>query len=127
MRIEHLAFVTQEPVVVAKWYVAHLGFEIKRSMDVSPFMHFLADEQGMMIEIYRQPHIRVPDYRDMDPLLLHLAFVSHDVEKDRARLIAAGATTVGEIQETPTGDELAMLRDPWGFAIQLARRASPMV
>jgi glyoxylase I family protein len=127
MRIEHLAFVAQEPAVVAEWYVAHLGFEIKRAMDVSPFMHFIADEQGMMIEIYRQPHIRVPDYRDMDPLLLHLAFVSNDVEKDRARLIAAGATAVGEIQKTPTGDELAMLRDPWGFAIQLAQRATPMV
>jgi hypothetical protein len=25
------------------------------------------------------------------------------------------------------GDELAMLRDPWGFAIQLVKRHTPML
>jgi hypothetical protein len=28
---------------------------------------------------------------------------------------------------TPTGDQFAMLRDPWGLALQLARRARPLV
>ncbi len=39
----------------------------------------------------------------------------------------AGATSVGEIVETPTGDRFAMLRDPWGLALQLASRAQPLV
>ena len=33
----------------------------------------------------------------------------------------------GDISVTPAGDQLAMLRDPWGFAIQLAKRNQPMI
>jgi hypothetical protein len=28
---------------------------------------------------------------------------------------------------TPAGDELVMLRDPWGVALQLVKRAQPML
>ena len=128
MKIEHVAFVVQDPAAAAKWYAGNLGFTIKRSMDESPFTHFLADESGrVMIEIYRQPHLRVPDYRDTDPMMLHLALVSEDVEADRKRWMAAGATPVGEATHLDNGDVLAMLRDPWGFAIQLVQREKPMV
>jgi len=41
-------------------------------------------------------------------------------------LLQAGATTEGEVTTTPFGDDLAMLRDPWGFAVQLVKRAVPM-
>jgi hypothetical protein len=44
----------------------------------------------------------------------------------RERLVAAGATPVGEVVVTPAGDPFAMLRDPWGLARQLARRARPL-
>jgi glyoxylase I family protein len=63
----------------------------------------------------------------MDPSLLHVAFSTDDVPGTRARLIAAGATPVGDAVITPGGDEFAMLRDPWGLALQLARRARPLV
>jgi catechol 2,3-dioxygenase-like lactoylglutathione lyase family enzyme len=127
MRIEHVAFHVADPAAMAAWYVEHLGFTIKRKIDESPFMHFIADGSGtMMFELYRQPHLRVPDYRETDPSQLHVAFVSDDIEGDRQRLLAAGATAVGD-PITPGGDVLAMLRDPWGLAIQLAQRAEPMV
>lgn len=113
---------------MAAWYVEHLGMTVVRKVDGSPFTRFLADDSGsVMVEIYRQPHLRVPDYRDGDPLQLHLAFVSADVQADRERLLSAGATAAGEVQQTPAGDVLAMLRDPWGFAIQLCQRAAPML
>ena len=128
MKIEHVAFVMQDPAAAAKWYADNMGFMIKRSMDELPFTHFLADESGkVMIEIYHPPHLRVPDYRDTDPMMLHLALVSEDVEADRKRWIAAGATPVGEATPLENGDVLAMLRDPWGFAIQLVQRSEPMV
>lgn len=128
MRIEHLAYMTQDPPAVAEWYVEHLGFTIKRQMDESPFAYFLADGSGkVMLEIYNNPAATVPDYAAMDPLVLHLAFVSADVEADRDRLIAAGATAEGDLLRADNGDVLAMLRDPWGFAIQLAKRGEPMV
>jgi uncharacterized glyoxalase superfamily protein PhnB len=63
----------------------------------------------------------------MDPLLLHIAFMVDDVKGIREKLIAAGATPVGEVTISPSGDELAMLRDPWGVAIQFVKRAKPML
>jgi predicted enzyme related to lactoylglutathione lyase len=128
MKIEHVAFVMQDPAAAAKWYAENMGFTIKRAMNESPFTHFLADDSGkVMIEIYNPPHLRVPDYRDTDPMMLHLALVSADVEADRKRWMAAGATPLGEATPLDNGDVLAMLRDPWGFAIQLVQRGEPMV
>lgn len=128
MKIEHFAYMVDEPATVSQWYVEHLGFTIKRAMTESPFTHFLADDSGsVMIEIYNNPVASVPDYSTMDPLNLHLAFVSEDLEADHKRLVDAGASPVGEITRLENGDELAMLRDPWGFAIQLAKRGVPMM
>jgi catechol 2,3-dioxygenase-like lactoylglutathione lyase family enzyme len=128
MRIEHVAFQANDPVAVAQWYVAHLGFQVKRSSGPPGYAHFLADSAGnVMLEIYNHPRLTTPDYRGMDSLLLHLAFSSEDPAADRDRLIAAGATGEEEISTTPAGDMVVMLRDPWGFAIQLVRRANPMV
>jgi len=128
MKIEHAAYVMDDPAAAAAWYVEHLGFEIKRAMEVSPFGHFLADGGGaVMIEIYNNPAVEVPDYAAIDPLVLHLALASEDVPADYARLTAAGATGVEPPRLEPTGDAIAMVRDPWGFAIQLVQRAEPMV
>ncbi|MEK6236812.1 MAG: hypothetical protein N2C14_19060, partial [Planctomycetales bacterium] len=84
-------------------------------------------QDAVMIEIYRNPAVEVPDYAAASSAVLHLAFVSQNVEADRNRLIAAGASAEGEIQQAPNGDRLAMLRDPWGFAVQLAERSTPMI
>jgi uncharacterized glyoxalase superfamily protein PhnB len=48
------------------------------------------------------------------------------VEAERDRLVAAGASVVEAFNRTDAGDEMAMLRDPWGFPIQLMKRAEPM-
>ena len=128
MNIEHVGYMVEKPVEVAAWYVANLEFTVKRAMTASPFTHFLVDGAGrMMLEIYNNPKAQVPDYRTLDPLVLHLAFRDDDVPGTRARLLAAGATPEGDVVVTAGGDELAMLRDPWGFAIQLCKRKEPMV
>ncbi len=128
MKIEHIGYQVEDPVGMARWYVEHLGFAVMRKIDESPFAHFLADGSGtVMIEIYRNPQVAVPDYREMDPLTLHLALGSADVTADRQRLIEAGATPLGEIDRPDNGDILALLRDPWGLPIQLAKRGQPMV
>ena len=128
MKIEHTAYQADDPVALSRWYVAHLGLEIKRAESEAPFGHFLADDGGtVMLEFYRQAHLPVPDYRLMDPLLLHLAFLADDVAAMRERLMAAGATAEGNIVRNTVGDEVAMLRDPWGLTIQLIKRADPMI
>jgi len=128
MKIEHFAYQTQNPVAVAQWYVAQLGCQVKRASGPPGHAHFLADSAGsVMLEIYNNPRIQTPAYRDMDPLLLHLAFVSDNPSGDRDRLVAAGATIADDLGTTPAGDVIVMLRDPWGFAIQLVQRAKPML
>jgi predicted enzyme related to lactoylglutathione lyase len=69
----------------------------------------------------------MPDYPKMSPLHLHLAFAVSDMAETRDRLVKAGTTVVEDISTTHAGDEIAMLRDPWGFPIQLVKRAEPMI
>lgn len=128
MRIEHFAIQVDDPAAVSDWYCAWFGFVVKRASDAPVPVRFLADESGrVMLEVYNNPRVSTPDYRSMDPLLLHLAFVCADVPGTEARLIGAGAERITPPGVTPDGDELAMLRDPWGLAIQLCHRAEPMV
>jgi glyoxylase I family protein len=126
--IEHIGYQVPDPLAAARWYVENLGLRIARSFGAPAFTQFLADSSGhVMIEIYNNPAAPMPDYRAMSSLVLHLAMECPDVEDVRARLLAAGATAEGDVLHAPSGDILAMLRDPWGFPVQLARRASPMI
>jgi uncharacterized glyoxalase superfamily protein PhnB len=128
MKIEHFAYQIEDPAAVAAWYVARLGFVVKRSGGAPAHAHFLADSSGgVMIEIYNNPTVRTPNYAEIHPLLLHLAFCSEDPAVDRDRLVSAGATVVEDLTTSPVGDLLVMLRDPWAFAFQLVKRANPML
>jgi glyoxylase I family protein len=128
MKIEHTAYQVADPVSVARWYITHLGMTLKRSQSESPFIHFVADDgDTVMLEFYNNPTIAVPDYRDLHPFVFHLALTTDDVSATRARLLAAGATPEGGITISPSGDELAMLRDPWGLPLQLLKRKVPMI
>lgn len=128
MKIEHFAYQVNDPDASAKWYCQNLSFSIKREADLPCPVRFLADETGqVMLEIYNNPVVETPDYASMDPLLLHIAFCCEDLLSTVERLIAAGAVRVSGPEIIASGDELAMLRDPWGLAIQLVNRANPMV
>ncbi len=127
MKLEHLALNVTDPVAMATWYAEHLGLQTVRQMEKAPYTTFLTDASGaILIELYNNPPDQVPPYAEMDPLLLHLAFVSEAPDADKAELLAAGATFVGDTK-LEDGTHLAMLRDPWGLAIQLCKRAVPML
>ena len=127
MKIEHAAWTVADPPALADWYCRNLGMSIVRNVGGVAQTHFLADATGrVLLEVYHNPKVSVPDYRRMDPLILHLAFAVDDVDRERTRLIAAGATAEGDAMTTPAGDRMAMLRDPWGFPIQLVKRAQAM-
>lgn len=124
MNIEHFAYSMVDPAAAARWYVDNLAMKILRKLDESPFTHFLADESGRaIIEIYNNPKAPPPDYFAVDPLTVHVALSTDDVAGQCARLVEAGASVVdAPFTVAETGDQLAMLRDPWGFPIQLAKR-----
>lgn len=129
MRIEHVAFNIPEPDAAAEWYVRHLGLRVVKANPGPPVMRFLAGDAGPsggMIELYHNPRAPLPDYRSMDPLMLHVALVVDDIDAERARLLAAGAQDAGAIQTNASGDQLVFLRDPWGLALQLVKRREPM-
>lgn len=128
MKIEHCAYQVEDPAAAADWYSKHLGFTVKRAHKDRPWVRFLADDgDAVMLEFYNHPSVAVPDYRSQDPLIAHIAFTCDDLAGMRTKLAAAGATPVGEIITTVDGDNLLMMRDPWGLPIQFAKRVNPMI
>ena len=126
MRLEHLALQIPEPAAMADWYVKHLGCTVARAGGPPAHARFLM-AGPVLIEIYQNPDVPVPDYQSVHPLQLHLAFVSGNVKADRDRLLEAGAKMAEDYSTNPAGDELLMLRDPWGVGLQLVKRGTPML
>lgn len=127
LNLEHIAANVADPVAMAAWYVEHLGMRVVRHTPEPTQIHFLADAAGRaVIEIYRNDADAIPDYAAMNPLRFHIAFAASDPDAARAALVAAGATFVDE-RTLPDGSRLVMLRDPWGIALQLCKRTTPLM
>lgn len=122
MKLEHVALNVSHPREAASWYETHLGLEVVKRFEEPPYIHFLSDGQGGMIELYSNPAGDVPHYADMSPYTLHLAFRVDDIAATHEALLEAGAAPLGPVETTAAGDLLAFLRDPWGVTIQLVRR-----
>ena len=122
MKLEHIALNLPEPQAAARWYAENFGLSVVRESDASPFVHFLADDGGSMLEFYRNPAAEPSDYAEMSPFTLHLAFTTEDILATHEKLRAAGAVAAGEVETTPAGDQIVFLRDPWGVAVQLVSR-----
>jgi glyoxylase I family protein len=128
MQVEHIAWQVPDPIAAAAWYVEHMGFQVVRRGKGPTLAHFLGDKSGhVIIEVYNNPAAAMPDYPAMSPLQLHLAFAVADLAETRDRLVKAGAMLVEDISTTHAGDGIAMLRDPWGFPVQLVKRAQAMI
>lgn len=127
MRIEHIALNIADPRAAADWYVAHLGMRLVRSGPAPKHGRFVADEGGVMLELYDDPADRHLDLAGLGAPTFHIALVSADINADIARLSAAGAMPIGDINTTARNDRLAFLRDPFGLVLQLAQRAEPVV
>jgi catechol 2,3-dioxygenase-like lactoylglutathione lyase family enzyme len=119
MKLEHIGYNVAEPQKLMDWWCAHLGFK-----QVHPA--FIVDSTGQMsLEFYRNDAAPIPDYAAMDPLSMHIAFLSQDVDADAARLVAAGAVLLETVHKP--GFDMTMLRDPFGMAIQFVKRGTPIL
>lgn len=128
MKLEHVALNVPNALETVKWYTEHLGMRVVRGNSQSPFIHFLADSTGTsVLEFFSNPIAPVPDYAAMHPVMLHLAFLVDDIEAERDRLVQAGATAEGDTATAPNGDQVAFVRDPWGVAVQLVKRTTPLI
>lgn len=128
MRLEHVAFNVDDPAGLAAWYVENLGMKIVRAFAEAPYIHFLADSaEKSLVEVYSNPLGEIIDYSAHHPVTFHLAFAVADMDAERSRLVEAGASLDGDIDERANGDRLAFLRDPWGNVIQLVQRRQSMI
>jgi len=123
LRLDHVALQHPQPEAVSAWLCLHFGLVVYRVSASASRARFLrCSATGMMLEIYRQPEVAVPDYAAMPPAVLHLAFYTDAIDADAARLLAAGAVSAGEPGRNSAGDAFLMLRDPWGVPLQLVSR-----
>lgn len=128
IRLEHVALNVADPPAIAEWYCKNLGMKIVKEGPPPVNARFICDSGGnMMLELYTNPPDAVPDYRSMNPLILHVAFMVEEIRAVRDKLLEAGATIVEDINTIPTGDQILIMRDPWGLAIQFVKRAQPML
>jgi glyoxylase I family protein len=128
MRVEHIAFQVRDPAAVAEWFCKHLGFRVARLAGGPGNAHFLMDEAGSVVfELYNNPSAPQPDYASMHPLMLHVALAVDDVTAVYQRLLAAGASSASPPETAASGDQLAMLRAPFGLPLQLVCRRVPLV
>lgn len=127
MKFEHFAINVEDPQKMSDWYEANLGLKPVKKMAEPPYMTFLADDSGsIMIEIYANSKGETLKFQELHPLAVHLAFVSENPTEDKNRLTKAGASPVSD-DVLEDGSHLVMLKDPWGFSIQLCKRAVPML
>ncbi len=126
MKLEHSAVNVKDARAVAAWWSEHLGLRIVVAGDQPPYMHFLADADGSMMEIYSMEDVEIPDWSAIDPRSIHFAFAVDDIVAEGERLKAAGAEIVAA-NTAPTGDELMFLRDPYHTPFQLVQRVKPLL
>ncbi len=127
MNLEHVAINVPNVLEQVQWWREHLGLRIVSAGDVAPYMNFVTDDNGSMVELYSNDAMEPLDFAQINPFNLHFAFSVDDMDGERERLIQAGATPDGEINNTPSGDKLCFLRDPWNVTVQLVQRKTPMI
>ncbi len=123
MNIEHIGFLSHEPIQMGQWYKDNLGFRIiiVDGSD-SDGVVFLEDDNGTVLEIGNLPGISPVDFRLHHPLSFHLAIECLSPENEAKRLVEAGAELVGESLKNAHKGEKILVRDPWGLTIQLLNR-----
>jgi catechol 2,3-dioxygenase-like lactoylglutathione lyase family enzyme len=125
MKFEHFAINVPDVRVSTQWYVEHLGLKVVRSIEQAPYTKFLADDTDrVVVELYSNTTVTIPDYQLIPPLNFHIAFVAADAKATELRLITAGAILFKE-ETLPDGSFLVMMRDPWGVPLQFCQRSKP--
>jgi len=93
MNLEHVAINVPNVREQVQWWKEHLGIRIVSAGDVAPYMNFIADDKGSMLELYSNEEFEHLDFANINAFNLHFAFSVDDMEGERDRLIRAGATS----------------------------------
>jgi catechol 2,3-dioxygenase-like lactoylglutathione lyase family enzyme len=124
-QIEHIGFSVRSPIEMAQWYERVLGFRIAFSAhDAKKAVAFVEDSSGhSVLELGQLPGIEPLCDVSTHPLQFHIALASDDPQQDADYLVRNGASFIEECTIKRPGEQLLLLKDPWGNSIQLARRS----
>jgi catechol 2,3-dioxygenase-like lactoylglutathione lyase family enzyme len=123
MRIEHFAIYAEDTVALADWYCDKFGMKVVFKGKQDPPMIFVADKEGMCIEIIgRPPRTQPIDFNTV----FHFAFLVDDFDQAVAELKAKGVPLEDEVVGAAPGVRLCFFDDPAGNRGQLAWRAEPL-
>jgi uncharacterized glyoxalase superfamily protein PhnB len=112
----------------AEWYKQNLGFIIVRQGNEPNFTTFVSDPNGkMMFEFFKNEDYPMQNFKDWNFMSIHIAFHCNDIVSIKNKLLEAGAVVSEELKKTDSGDQVMMLRDPWGLPIQFVQRIKPML
>lgn len=126
--IQHIGINVNNPIEVSNWYIQNLGMKLIRRGKAPQNVTFIADSGSYMeIEFYNKEKIDKIDFQKIDVMTFHFAFLTDSINLIESKLVAAGAKLIEKTTETPAGDKVAMLRDPWGMPLQLVQRSIPMI
>jgi len=118
-RIEHFAIYAADPTALKEFYVRNFGLHVIVESGGDPPGFFLADDQGMAIEVLGRP----PGQSSVNQRwICHLAFWVDDVPARRAELQQLGI--VFETETLVDNDEMktAFFNDPGGNRCQIVWR-----
>jgi hypothetical protein len=128
LNIEHIGICVTAPISMGVWYRDNLGFKIIRSVgDDADGVSFVADRKdGTILELGKLPEGPPLDGRRLLPLQLHIAIECENPSTEAERLINAGAELVGESPRNTYQGEKILIRDPWGYTIQIVNRKNKL-
>lgn len=128
IRFEHIGINVTDPVAAAKWYSENLKMKIIRQGSAPNYSTFVADSSlHMMIEFGYNKDYPAVDSLNFNYDSFHLAFRVPDINKIKEKLLKTGALLLSDLRKTDSGDQVLVLRDPWGLPIQFVQRAKPMI
>jgi uncharacterized glyoxalase superfamily protein PhnB len=128
LRPDHLELNVSDTHEKAKWYVKNLNFKIISQSDGPSHNMLISDaDENMMLELNQDSNSPMLEFEKIDYNSFHLAFSVDDIVLIKEKLISAGAKLAEDIKKTANGDQVLMLRDPWGQPIQFVKRVKSML
>jgi glyoxylase I family protein len=125
---EHFAINVVDSREISKWFAKNLGMIVLRDGKAPAYGMFIADAgKNMMFELYQNKDFPMVNFDSVSYQTFHVAFVVHDIQTVKDALVAAGAKVAEDMKKTLSGDDVLMLRNPWGLPIQFVKRVNPML
>jgi glyoxylase I family protein len=118
-RIEHFAVFAQDAVALKDFYVQSFGMKVVHESGGDPPGFFLADEQGVALEIIGRP---AGQSNVNQRWVCHVAFWVGDVPATRAALERQGMVFETETVVDNDAMKTAFFRDPEGNRCQIIWR-----